>query len=110
MLLLTWVLAYFAYIIPRLTYSVRSGKRVSDFEWDAVAAFWQFIGAIIAVYGGYVPYLYIIFGSYFAWKAWKNRPRGKWKKVKKAIGAKTKALRDRIVAAMPKSSPVQVPA
>lgn len=41
--------------------------------------------------------------------AWKNRPRGKGKAALGLVGAKTRALRDKLIAAMPKVSPVSRP-
>lgn len=41
---------------------------------------------------------------------WWNRPRGKGRRTAKLIGAKARAVRDALVAAMPKPSTVPAPA
>lgn len=51
----------------------------------------------------------VLVASYWWRVFWKNRPRGGRDKVAKLIGAKAKAIKDKIVAAMPKAAPVRVP-
>jgi hypothetical protein len=47
-----------------------------------------------------------LMASYWWRVFWKNRPRGDRDKVSKLVGAKAKALKAKLVASMPKASPV----
>lgn len=48
------------------------------------------------------------FAAYAAWMCWRNRPPKD--RIKRLVGAKARALRDRLVAAMPAPSRVPLPA
>jgi hypothetical protein len=53
--------------------------------------------------------LQALVGSYWFREFWKHKPPRMRDKVKKLVGAKAKAIRDKLVAAMPKPSPVSKP-
>jgi hypothetical protein len=53
--------------------------------------------------------LNVLMGSYWWHRFWKNKPPKMRDKAANLIGAKAKAIRDKLVAAMPKVSPVRIP-
>lgn len=53
--------------------------------------------------------LNVLVASFWFHEFWKNKPPFDRKKVAKLVGAKAKAIKDKVVAAMPKASPVSKP-
>lgn len=98
-LLLFKGLSYTARRVPRWAMSLIVAVLELAFMVAALLTrqgFWAGIDAMLAMYW---------FNDF-----WKNRPRGMRDKIAKAIGAKARALKEKLVAAMPKSSPVRIPA
>lgn len=52
----------------------------------------------------------VLIGVYWLIVFWRNRPRGKGRKAAKLIGAKARAIRAKLIAAMPNGSAIPAPA
>jgi len=109
-----WVLSTLAVCIAQVS---RLGveRTISFTYWFPPLSFavMEFFIAVIAVLQSDWPSCAVAaaFCAFFFWVFWRRRPRGPRKhKLRKAIGAKARAIRDKMVAAMPKPRLLAVPA
>lgn len=94
-----------------ITFFVMLSRRAPAWVYSLFCAIWCGCWAIVGLFQGneFNVALNVLVGSYWAHDFWRKRPPGMKKKATEAAGAKAKAIKAKIVAAMPKSSPVRIP-
>lgn len=108
-IVLLWSLIY----VGTSVLAIMVGWRYSDATQHLLLAFHNFlwaIGIILLAPWGFAVYPTLEAMSHL-WEWWKDDDtKRKRKKVKKLVGAKAQAIRDKLVAAMPDAGPLGNPA
>lgn len=112
MSIIIYLALFGVYLVLLVRFAMWTQARNLQWLFSLVFAVWCTAWFVVACISGdqFDMAFNALLGSYWWREFWKRKPPRMRDRVKKLVGAKAKALKAKVVAAMPKPSPVGKPA